>query len=147
MKSKLMLLAAALIASIAFAGCAEVPKVAGDFQAQVSKACQIVQPTLLSVQAMTVQDPAQQVILGKLVTDNAAVCAANASLDPSGVTALVNTSIPAAIQVVGLLPIDDAAKVSVQIGLIAFQTALSAAIAQYGNPVAPVPASTAVTLS
>jgi hypothetical protein len=144
-----MLLAAALVASVAIlAGCAEVPKVAGDFQAQVSKACQIVQPTLLSVQAMTVQDPAQQVILGKLVTDNAAICAANASLDPSSVTALVNTSIPAAIQVVGLLPIDDAAKVSVQIGLIAFQTALSAAIAQYGSPVvAPAPASDPVAAS
>lgn len=142
------LIAAGTAASIFFAGCSTAPQVAGAFQAQVAKACAVVQPTLLSVQAMTAQDPAQQAVLGKLVTDNAAVCAANASLDPSSVTALVNTSIPAAIQVVGLLPIDDAAKVSVQIGLIAFQTALSAAIAQYGSPVvAPAPASAPIGAS
>lgn len=136
MFKKLAVVLAGAIA-FAFAGCAQVPQAASDVQAQVAKACAIVQPTLLSVQAMTAADPAQQVILGKLVADNAAVCAANASLDASTVTALINTSIPAAIQVVGLLPIDDAAKVSVQIGLIAFQTALSAALAQYGAPVVP----------
>lgn len=138
----LMLLAAGLVLSIAFAGCAGTVVVATDFQNQVAKACAVVQPTLLSLKAMTVSDPAQQVILGQLVTDNAALCAANASIDPSTVSNLVNTSIPAAVQVVGVLPIDSAAKTTAQIGLMAFQVALSAALAQFGTPTAaPVPAS------
>jgi hypothetical protein len=139
---KLMLLAAGLVLSIAFAGCAGTVTVATDFKSQVTKACAVVQPTLLSVKAMTVSDPAQQLILGELVKGNAALCAANASIDPSTVSNLVNTSIPAAVQVVGLLPIDDAAKTSAQIGLMAFQVALSAALAQFGTPTAaPAPAS------
>jgi hypothetical protein len=144
---KRMLLAAGLAASIFFAGCANAPKVAGDFQAQVAKACAVVQPTLLSVQAMTVSDPTQQVIIGQVVKLNGSVCAANASVDPSNVSELVNTSIPAAVQVIALLPIDDAAKAGAQIGLMAFQVALSAALAQYGTPttVAPAPASGVAT--
>ncbi|NYH21367.1 hypothetical protein [Paraburkholderia bryophila] len=139
---KLMLLAAGVVLSIAFAGCAETVTVATDFQTQVAKACAVVQPTLLSVQAMTVSDPAQQLILGEVVKDNAALCAANASINPTSVSNLVNTSIPAAVQVVGLLPIDSAAKTSAQIGLMAFQVALSAALAQFGAPTAaPAPAS------
>jgi hypothetical protein len=144
---KFMLLAAGLVLSIAFAGCAGTATVAADFQTQVAKACSVVQPTLLSMQAMTVSDPVQQVILGQVVRDNAALCAANASVDPSTVSNLVNTSIPAAVQVVGLLPIDSGMRTSVQIGLMAFQVALSAALAQYGTPTAaPVPASGASPL-
>lgn len=140
---KLMLLAAGLaLSALFFSGCAVTTTVATDFQTQVTKACAVVQPTLLSVKAMTVSDPAQQLILGEVVKGNAALCAANASIDPSTISNLVNTSIPAAVQVVGLLPIDDAAKTSAQIGLMAFQVALSAALAQFGTPTAaPVPAS------
>jgi hypothetical protein len=135
---RIMLLAAGIVASaLLFAGCAATTAVATNFQTQVAKACAVVQPTLLSVQAMTVSDPSQQLILGQVVKDNAALCAANVSIDPSTVSNLVNTSIPAAVQVVGLLPIDDAAKTSVQIGLMAFQVALSAALAQFGTATAP----------
>jgi len=137
---KKMLLAAGLAALVFFAGCANAPKVAADFQTQVAKACAVVQPTLLSVQAMTVSDPAQQVIIGQVVKLNGSVCAANASVDPFSVAALVNTSIPAAVQVIALLPIDEAAKSGAQIGLMAFQVALSAALAQYGSPTATAPA-------
>jgi hypothetical protein len=144
---KSFLIAAFAAVCVAFAGCANAPKVAGDFQVQVAKACAVVQPTLLSVQAMTVNDPAQQVIIGQVVKLNGSVCSANASVDPSNVSALVNTSIPAAVQVIALLPIDDAAKAGAQIGLMAFQVALSAALAQYGTPTtaAPAPASGAAT--
>ncbi|AOY99905.1 hypothetical protein BKK81_12115 [Cupriavidus sp. USMAHM13] len=51
---------------------------------------------------------------------------------------------PAAIQVVGVLPLDPAARSGVQIGLVAFQVALAAALAQYATPAAsstPAPAS------
>lgn len=131
-----------LVAVFAIAGCVNTARVAGNLQTQVAKACAVVQPTLLSVQAMTVTDPAQQLILGQLVADNAALCTANASINPTSVTALINTSIPAAIQVLALLPVDQAAKTTAQIGLIAFQTALSAALMQFGAPVAaPAPAS------
>jgi len=64
------------------------------------------------------------------------VCAAGASVDASSVQGLVNTSVPAAIQVVGLLPLDPTARSGVQIGLMAFQVALSAALAQYATPAA-----------
>lgn len=141
MKNIFAALAAGIVA-LAFAGCAATTAVATNFQAQVAKACLVVQPTLLSVQALTVSDPAQQLILGQVVKDNAALCAANASVDPSTVSNLVNTSIPAAVQVVGLLPLDDAAKTSVQIGLMAFQVALSAALAQFGTATAPAIAPT-----
>ncbi|WOD18663.1 YajG family lipoprotein [Paraburkholderia kirstenboschensis] len=137
---KKMLPAAGLAALVFFAGCANAPQVAGNFQTQVAKACAVVQPTLLSVQAMTVSDPAQQVIIGQVVKLNGSVCAANASVDPSSVVALVNTSIPAAVQVIALLPIDEAAKSGAQIGLMAFQVALSAALAQYGTPTTAAPA-------
>jgi hypothetical protein len=140
---KSLVLAAAAAICVAFAGCASVTQNAATFQAQVAKACSVVQPTAMSVAAMTT-DPVQKAVLDKFVTDNAAVCAASASVDPSTVTNLINTSIPAAIQVIALIPIDDSAKLTVQIGLIAFQTALSAALLQYGSPVAPVPASGAV---
>jgi hypothetical protein len=129
---KLMLLCAAGILALA-AGCSTVPKVAANVQTQIAKACAVVQPTLLSVQAMTAADPAQQLILAQVVKDNAAVCAAATSVDVASVTDLINTSIPAAIQVVALLPIDGAAKTGAQIGLMAFQVALSAALAQYGG--------------
>nr|WKF61923.1 hypothetical protein HUO10_006455 [Paraburkholderia busanensis] len=143
---KLMLLAAAIVLSVAFAGCASTVTTATHFQAQVSTACSVVQPTLLSIQAMTVSDPSQQFILGEVVKDNAVLCAANASIDTTTVTNLVNTSIPAAVQVIGLLPLDDAAKASAQVGLMAFQVALSAALAQLGtSTAAPVPASGATS--
>ncbi|MFP3647570.1 hypothetical protein [Paraburkholderia sp. SIMBA_054] len=138
---KKMLLAAGLAALMFFAGCANAPQVASNFQTQVAKACAVVQPTLLSVQAMTVSDPAQQVIIRQVVQINGSVCAANASVDPSNVVALVNTSIPAAVQVIALLPIEEAAKSGAQIGLMAFQVALSAALAQYGTPTTAAPAS------
>ena len=57
---KLMLLAAGFVQPIAFAGCAATVTVATNFHTQVAKACSVVQPTLLSVKAMTISDPAQQ---------------------------------------------------------------------------------------
>jgi hypothetical protein len=149
MKRFFMLLAAGLVALVA--GCASTgtqspAQIAAAVQVQVAKACAVVQPTLLSVQAMTVQSAPEQAVLAQLVKDNAAVCSGGATIDATTVASLINTSIPAAIQVVTLLPIDPAAKTGVQIGLIAFQTALSAAIAQYSAPAAaPAPASGAVS--
>jgi hypothetical protein len=117
---------------------ADVAQKAQFLQTQVAKACSIVQPTLLSVKAMEVADPAQEAVFMTLADLNGKACEAGATIDPSTVSALVNTSIPAALQVVALVPMDPATKMGVQVGLIAFQTALSAALVQYG-PVASAP--------
>ncbi|WP_454824720.1 hypothetical protein [Paraburkholderia xenovorans] len=93
---KLMLLVEGLVLCIAFTGCTSTVTAATHFQTHVTKARAVVQPTLLSVKATTVSDPAQQLILGELVKGDAALCAVSAR------------SIPAAVQVVGLPPIDNA---------------------------------------
>ncbi|SAL25477.1 hypothetical protein [Caballeronia telluris] len=149
MKRFSMLLAAGLVALVA--GCASTAtqspaQIAAAVQVQVAKACAVVQPTLLSVQAVTVADAPQQAILAQLIKDNAAICSGGGTIDTTTVASLINTSIPAALQVVTLLPLDPAAKTGVQIGLIAFRTALSAALAPYGSPTAaPAPASGAAS--
>jgi len=134
---KRMLLAAGIAACIAFSGCsttqqADVAQKAQFLQTQVAKACAVVQPTLLSVKAMEVADPTQEATVAALADLNGKVCVAGAAVDPSSVSTLINTSIPAALQVISLVPMDPATKMGVQIGLIAFQTALSAAMVQYG---------------
>jgi hypothetical protein len=149
MKRFSMLLAAGFVA-LALAACGSTPvqqpaQIAAQVKDQVVKACAVVQPTLLSLQALTAADPAKQALFAEIVKDNAAVCAGSATIDTASITSLINSSIPAAIQGVALLPIDPATKTGIQIGLIAFQTALSAAVAQYGTPAAaPVAASGAV---
>lgn len=137
MKKMLLLAAGVITSAVLIAGCStaqqgDVAQKAQFLQAQVTKACSVVQPTLLSVKAMEVADPAQEAVFGTLADLNGKVCAVGASVDPSSVSALINTSIPAALQVVALVPMDPATKMGVQVGLIAFQTALSAALVQYG---------------
>lgn len=134
---KRMLLAAGFAALAILAGCstaqqADVAQKAQFLQTQVTKACSVVQPTLLSIKAMEVADPAQEAVFSTLADLNGKVCVAGAAVDPSSVSTLINTSIPAALQVVALVPMDPATKMGVQVGLIAFQTALSAALVQYG---------------
>lgn len=131
-----------------FAGCSttqqtDIAHKAQFLEQQVAKACSVVQPTLLSVKAMEVADPAQEAVFTTLADLNGKVCSAGSAIDPTSITTLVNTSIPAALQVVSLVPMDPATKMGVQVGLIAFQTALSAALVQYGPAVA-VPAAAVI---
>lgn len=143
MKKFAFLAAAAVLLLSALGGCAFNAKVAADAQAQVAKACSIVQPTLVSLQAMNVADPVQQAILKTLVTDNGAVCATAAGIDTVSAKDLINTAIPAVLQLTALLPLDPAAKGGIQTGLLVFRVALSAALTQAGTPTAvPVPAAT-----
>ena len=135
-----------VVISMALFGCttaeqASVAQKAAMLQAQVEKACSVVQPTLVSVATLEAADPAKKAVLDMLVEANGKVCAAGSSVDVSNVSSLVNTTIPAVLQVVSLIPMDPAAKTGVQIGLIAFQTALAAALAQYGPVPVAVPAS------
>jgi len=138
-----------VVFSMSLFGCttaqqADVAQKAQMLQAQVMKACAVVQPTLESVATLESQNPAQKAVFDTLVSANGKVCAAGSSVDATSVASLVNTTIPAALQVVTLIPMDPAVKTGVQIGLIAFQTALSAALAQYGPVAVPVAASAPV---
>jgi sensor c-di-GMP phosphodiesterase-like protein len=130
----------ALLGACSMTQQADVAQKAQMLQQQAAKACAVVQPTLLSMQSLTAGDAAKQALFAEIVKDNAAVCSGTATVDAASVTSLVNSSIPAAIQGVTLLPIDPATKTAIQIGLIAFQTALSAALAQYGPVAVPVAA-------
>ena len=137
-----------VVFSMALFGCTtaqqeSVAQKAAMLKEQVVKACAVVQPTLLSVATLEAADPAKKAIIDTLSDANGKVCAAGESVDVSSVSALVNTTIPAVLQVVALIPMDPAAKTGVQIGLIAFQTALAAALAQYGPVPVAVPASAA----
>lgn len=132
MKKTIMILCAC--AAVALAGCQNVPqlKSPADLKLQIGKACAVVQPTLVSIQAMSVPDSAQQVVFTELVKTNGLICDANANLDATTLKTFVDTTIPAALRVITLMPGDPAMKAELQIGLVAFQVALSAAMAQYG---------------
>lgn len=137
---KLGILAAAAAISLSMlAGCAFNTQVAADVQTQVTKACGVVQPTLLDLAAAVASDPVKQAIVKKVADDNAKLCTANAALDTTSAQDLVNTSIPALQQLVGLLPIDGPTRNAVQLALLVFQVAVSNALTQFGVPT-PVPA-------
>lgn len=139
-------LLAGVIAIAALAGCsaaqqANVAANAQKVQVIITDGCSIVQPTLVSVQTM---DPA----IAPFVLANGAFCAAAANVNVSSLQQMVNTSIPAAMQLVTnstLIPANQ--KPLVVGGLTAFQVALSSAMillqtVPVATPTAPVPAST-----
>jgi hypothetical protein len=144
-----LLTVAALAAFLALvAGCttaqqANAEKLAANAQTQIKNACLVVQPVLTDLSASIPTDPN----LKLLATDNAQFCAAAATLDPTSVPALINTTVPAMINLVGLLPIDPATKVSITLGLGVASTALSDFLMVYGQQTATAPASAPVATS
>lgn len=135
---KKLLLAAGLAASIAFAACTTAQQqtaatVMTTFQTRVQQACAVVQPELNSLAVLASSGNAllasQASALAALATDSKAVCQAAAGADAASVQLLVNTSIPAALEIADDLPLDDQTRLTVQAGLIVFQAALSAALA------------------
>lgn len=143
---KLMLLAAGLVALVS--GCAttgsQTPaEVLANVQAQVTKACAVANPTLLSLQAMATQMTADQAAdLVKASTIVTEVCSTKAPAINS-VQDLVNVAVPAAIRIIAASPMKDADKTTAEIALTAASVAVSAALAQYAPAVA-IPASGAV---
>ncbi|MEX3787297.1 hypothetical protein [Paraburkholderia sp. BR14374] len=135
---KKLLLAAGLATPIAFVACTTAQQqpattIATTFQTRVEQACAVVQPELNSLAALasdgnTLLAP-QASALAALATDSTAVCQATTSVDTASVQSLINTSIPAALAIANDLPLDDQARLAVQAGLIAFQAALSVALA------------------
>ncbi|WP_145956366.1 hypothetical protein [Burkholderia pseudomallei] len=135
---KKLLLAAGLATPIAFAACTTAQQqtattIATTFQTRVEQACAVVQPELNSLAALasngnTLLAP-QASALSALATDSTAVCQTATNVDTTSVQSLINTSIPAALAIANDLPLDDQARLAVQAGLIAFQAALSVALA------------------
>ncbi|CAG4905932.1 hypothetical protein [Paraburkholderia saeva] len=145
MKRSIMLLAAGLVASIAFGGCTSlqqqtVATLAAGAQKHAKDACAIVQPVLLNLRASLSGDDA----VAQLTDDNGDLCKAVASLDPANVSSLVNTAIPEMIGLVALLPVDPGTATTIRISLGAASLALSNWLVVYGTPVAPIPASEAI---
>jgi len=132
---KLMLLAAGIVASLAvvLAGCTTAQQqtfaeLAANAKAQVAKACAVVQPTLLDLSASMPSDAN----LKLLAADNGKLCAAAASLDVASAQGLVDTAIPQAIGLVGLLPLDPATQTTIRLALGGASIALSNWLAVYG---------------
>lgn len=146
---KLMLLAAGIVASVAFvAGCTSaqqqnLAQLAATAKVQVAQACAVVQPTLLDLSASLPADAN----LTLLAEDNGKLCAAAAALDATNVQSLVNTVIPQAIGLVGLLPVDPGAQATIRLALGAASIALSNWLAVYGTPAATAPAAASTPLA
>lgn len=145
---KLMLLAAGIAASflVVMAGCTtaqqqDMAALAANAKTQVAKACAVIQPTLLDLSASLPADAN----LKLLAEDNGKLCAAAAALDATSVQGLINTVIPQAIGLVGLLPIDPAAQTSVRLALGAASIALSNWLVVYGSPAATAAPATAAS--
>ncbi|WP_234744908.1 hypothetical protein [Burkholderia sp. WTPI3] len=135
---KKLLLAAGLVTPIAFGACTtaqqqQATTVATTFQTRVQQACAVVQPELNSLAALASNGntllASQVSALAALAADSTAVCQATTSVDTASMQSLINTSIPAALTIVNDLQLDDQTRLTVQAGLIVFQTALSAALA------------------
>ncbi|NDV72964.1 hypothetical protein [Burkholderia cenocepacia] len=136
---KLMPLAAGIVASVLIvaAGCTtaqqqKLADVAATAKVQVAQACAVVQPTLLDLSASLPNDAN----LKQLAADNGEICAAAKALDSMNAQSLVNTLIPQAIVLVGLLPIDPAAQASIRLALGAASIALSNWLVVYGTSAA-----------
>jgi hypothetical protein len=138
---------AAMAAICLLAGCStaqqqDLSTLAANAKVQVSKACMLVQPTLLDLNASMPGN----LELQTLTADNAKVCAAVAALDPTNVQSLINTVIPEAIGLVSLLPMDPAKQDAIKLALGAASIALSNWMIVYGQQ-APAPASAPLTAS
>jgi hypothetical protein len=106
-------------------------QILANFHTQVTKACAVAQPTLLSLQAMSSQlTVAQQADLAKASEVITTVCSAPTPAITS-VQDLVNVAVPAAIKIIAASPMKDADKTTAEIALTAASIAVSAALAQY----------------
>ena len=147
---KLMLLAAGIVASVLIvaAGCTtaqqqKLADLAETAKVQVAQACAVVQPTLLDLSASLPADAN----LKQLAADNGQICSTAQALDATSAKSLVNTLIPQAIGLVGMLPIDPAEQASIRLALGAASIALSNWLVVYGTPAATAPAAASTPLA
>jgi predicted small secreted protein len=132
---KRMLLAAALAASIAFAGCATqngatapVLTAAQKLHNAVTTACTILMPTIEPLTPLFVTQPG----LIALNTDLSLACAANAVIDLAAVNDLVNSSISAAQETIPKISsLDQTQQIVIIAALGAFKGSLQNAMNAY----------------
>lgn len=151
MKKLLTLLAAGLVTSALFAGCASTgtnqtpAQLLATVHSQVSIACAAAGPSLTSIKAL---EPGlstdQTAIVDKVYADATAFCAVHDSVSVASVSAFANTAIPAALSLVNGSSLSQDNKTLIAIGVIALQAALNTAVAQYN---AAQPASVATPAS
>jgi hypothetical protein len=128
------LLSACVTTSASSTSTTDPAAVTANLVAQVNKACAVVQPTIVSLQAQTAVLSADQIA----DLDNAAaladkVCTAVASADTAStasVSDFVTAAFPLVIKIVNAAPLDAASKASASAALTVAQIALSAALAQ-----------------
>jgi hypothetical protein len=132
---RVLLIAAGLVATIAFAGCTSqaqqtIESIASNARGKALKACGLIQPALLDLSALVPAD----LNLKLLADDNGKLCTAVAQLDATNVKSLVDTIIPQAIGLVSLLPIDTASATAIKLALGAASLALSNWLDVYSAP-------------
>jgi hypothetical protein len=145
---KLMLLAAGLVLSIAFAGCA-APSAAPQAPAQLiatlevkaQKVCTVSVPFLASMSAMKSQlsvdaqgylaTASDKVSAACATLENASLSAAAPPVSTANIGALVNDGVPALIKVIDASTWDQKTKDAAEIALTAAQLAVSSALANY----------------
>lgn len=128
------LLVMALGLALGLAGCNDqAPKDLAALQGQVVRACAVVQPTLASLQA-TATTPDAQAKFDKLAGVAALACQTSQDkIDVTSLQGIVQTAIPEALRAVTQSKLPDADKERITLDLMAFQVAVSAAIAEYGK--------------
>lgn len=138
MLRKYAALAVGLVASVLFAGCASTgtsqtpAQLLATVHSQVSIACAAAGPSLTSIKALEPGLTADQAaIVDKVYADATAFCAVHDSVSVASVSAFANTAIPATLKVVNASSLSQDDKTLVAIGVIALQTALNTAVAQY----------------
>lgn len=116
-----------LLAVMVLAACTTAPSqvdpttMAANAKTQITNACLVIQPTLLSIQAAKPDD----LNLAAFTKSNGEFCAAVNTLDYTSAYTLVNTLLPQMLTMVSSLPVDDATKTNIRIALAASSVALS----------------------
>lgn len=138
---KKFLLAAALAAgALLLSGCAttattQTPaQIQANLASQVKKACSVVQPTIVSLQAQTAvltEDQISDLTNAATLADKVCTAVADATaVEPASISDFIQAAFPVIIKIVNAAPIDPASKASASAALVVAQVALSAALAQ-----------------
>jgi hypothetical protein len=134
----LTLLAAGLVA-FSLAACNSAPvanqspaQLLATVHSQVSIACTAAKPSLDSIKSLEPGlTPDQAAIVDKVYADANAFCAVHDTVSVKSVSDFANTAIPAALKLVNASSLSTDDKTLIAIGVIALQTALNTAVAQY----------------
>lgn len=100
---------------------------------QVKKACAVVQPTILSLQAQTAVLTADQITdlaTASALADKVCAAAAAAQVETTSVADFIQAAFPVVIKIVNSAPLDPANKAAASAALTVAQVAVSAALAQ-----------------